>query len=196
MSAVYLTRSRLARLLWPRVGVAAILLAAVAIAFGSPRAGQAADPAGVITEYPLPTAGSSPWGIAAGPDSNLWVTERAANGVAMVARVTTSGVFTEYPVPTVNSGPFRIVAGPDGNLWFTEQNVAKVARVTTGGVFTEYPIPTVGNHSSAIAAGPDGNLWITEESDSGMVAGKVARVTTSGVFTEYPIPTGYLQALA
>src|SRR5215211_6402793 len=138
MSGVYLSHSGLARLLWPRVGVAAILLASVAIAFGSPQAGHAVDPAGVITEYPLPTAGSSPWGIAAGPDGNLWVTQRAPNGVDKVARVTTSGVFTEYPVPTVNSGPFKIVAGPDGNLWFTEQNVGKVARVTTSGVFTEY----------------------------------------------------------
>ena len=31
--------------------------------------------AGVITEFPIPTAGSGPAGIAAGPDGNLWFTE-------------------------------------------------------------------------------------------------------------------------
>src|SRR5216683_2733732 len=126
MSGVYFTHCRLARLVWPRIGVAAILLASVAIAFGSSQAGDAADPAGVIAEYPLPTAGSSPWGIAAGPDGNLWFTERAANGVDKVVKVTTSGVFTEYPIPTAYSSPFRIAAGPDDNLWFTEQNAGNV----------------------------------------------------------------------
>jgi len=28
-----------------------------------------------ITEFPIPTANSYPWGITAGPDSNLWFTE-------------------------------------------------------------------------------------------------------------------------
>src|SRR5215212_7695318 len=124
MSGVYFSHSGLARLLWPRVGVAALLLASVAIAFGSPRAGHAADPAGVITEYPLPTAGSSPWGIAAGPDGNLWVTERTAQGVGKVARVTTSGVFTEYSIPTGGNNSSAIAAGPDGNLWITEESTA------------------------------------------------------------------------
>ena len=33
-------------------------------------------PAGVITEYPAGSVpGSSPWGIAAGPDGNIWFTE-------------------------------------------------------------------------------------------------------------------------
>ena len=31
--------------------------------------------AGVITEFPIPTASSGPYGIAAGPDGNLWFTE-------------------------------------------------------------------------------------------------------------------------
>ena len=32
-------------------------------------------PTGTVTEYPLPTAGSSPRGIAAGPDGNMWFTD-------------------------------------------------------------------------------------------------------------------------
>ena len=30
---------------------------------------------GVVTEFPIPTAGSSPWNITAGPDGNLWFSE-------------------------------------------------------------------------------------------------------------------------
>ena len=37
-------------------------------------------PAGTITEYGLPTFYSSPGGIAAGPDGNLWFTERYVKG--------------------------------------------------------------------------------------------------------------------
>jgi virginiamycin B lyase len=31
--------------------------------------------AGVITEFPIPTDDSEPWGITSGPDGNLWFTE-------------------------------------------------------------------------------------------------------------------------
>src|ERR1700694_3772093 len=94
--------------------------------------GNAFAAVGDITQYPVPTPGSVPDGIAAGPDGNIWFTELGAN---KVAKVTTSGGFTEYPVPTPNSGPSRITAGPDGNLWFTEVQAGKVGKVTTSGVF-------------------------------------------------------------
>src|SRR5262249_19128163 len=32
-------------------------------------------PAGAVTEFPIPTASSQPFGITAGPDGNLWFTE-------------------------------------------------------------------------------------------------------------------------
>jgi hypothetical protein len=136
---------------------------------------------GVFTEFPVPTAGSYPYGITAGPDGNLWFAEGVGN---KVARVTTSGVFTEYPVPAAGSYPTGITAGADGNLWFTEYTGNNVARVTTSGIVTEYSVPTASSHPLHIAAGPDGNLWFTENAGN-----KVANVTTSGVFTEYPVPT-------
>ena len=52
--------------------------------------------AGVVTEYPVPTAGSYPGSITAGPDGALWFTEGAGN---KIGRITTAGVITEYPVP-------------------------------------------------------------------------------------------------
>ena len=34
-----------------------------------------------LTEYPIHTANSSPHGIAAGPDDNVWFTQRLANQI-------------------------------------------------------------------------------------------------------------------
>jgi virginiamycin B lyase len=84
--------------------------------------------AGVVTEFPIPTAGSFPSGITAGPDGNLWFTE---NGVFAnkIARITTDGHITEFPVPTALSRPFGITTGPDGALWFTEHTGDKIGRL-------------------------------------------------------------------
>jgi streptogramin lyase len=136
-----------------------------------------------FTQYPIPTAHSSPGCIADGPDGALWFTENAelANNIG---RVTTAGAFTEYPIPTFNSGASCIHAGPDGALWFTESNADKIGRITTAGAITEYTIPTPGSTPSGIKTGPDDALWFTEE-----LGNKIGRITTSGGITEYPIPT-------
>src|SRR5260370_27786382 len=72
---------------------------------------------GTITEFPIPTANNDPLGITAGPDSNLWFTERGSN---KIGRITTSGTIKEFPLATANGDPWGITAAPDGNLWFTE----------------------------------------------------------------------------
>jgi virginiamycin B lyase len=77
----------------------------------------------VFTEYTIPTAGSAPSGITAGPDGALWFTESAGN---KIGRITTSGTITELTVPTAASNPTGIAAGPDGNLWFTERDANKI----------------------------------------------------------------------
>ena len=135
--------------------------------------------AGVITEFPIPSASSGPGGIAAGPDGNLWFTELNAN---QIGRITTAGVITEFPIPTAGSFAIDIAAGPDGNLWFTESNANKIGRITTAGVITEFPIPSASSGPGGIAAGPDGNLWFTE-----FAARQIGRITTAGVITEFSI---------
>ena len=126
--------------------------------------------AGVVTEFPIPTAGSGPVGIAAGPDGNLWFTE--ANS-SRIGRMTTWGIITEFTTPTLASGPVGIATGPDGNLWFTEGNADQIGRITTAGVITEFPVPRAGSGPSGIAAGPDGDLWFTEVSGN-----QIGRITT------------------
>ena len=97
---------------------------------------QALTQAITFTEFSIPTANSTPFGITAGPDGNLWFAEQSA---ARIGRITTAGIFDEYGTPTAYSEPIGIVAGSDGALWFTEFNVGKIGRITTNGAVTEFP---------------------------------------------------------
>ena len=110
-------------------------------------------PANVITEYTIPTTSSVPYGLAEGPDGNLWFTENAGN---KVGKVSITGSFAEYPAGSAT--PQGIAAGPDGNMWFNESQGNNVAKVTMSGAITEYPIPTAGAWPFSVVAGPDGNM--------------------------------------
>jgi streptogramin lyase len=142
-------------------------------------------PAGVVTEFkggitagPFDLAGL--YGIAAGPDGNLWFTEVATD---KIGRITPAGVVTEFNL-TAGSGAQDITAGADGNLWFTERFASRIGRITTSGIVTEFSVGITGNSSPFdITAGPDGNLWFTEQ-DGGMIA----QITPLGVVTEFPPP--------
>jgi streptogramin lyase len=82
--------------------------------------------AGVVTEFPVPTANSEPSAITAGPDGNLWFTEVTGN---RIGRITPGGTVTEFTIPTAKSQPNAIIVGPDNALWFTESNAGKVGRI-------------------------------------------------------------------
>jgi virginiamycin B lyase len=115
---------------------------------------QALQPIGRVTTrasvtYPIPTSGSFPGGITAGPDGNLWFCANASN---RIVRLTPAGTFTEYPIPNAFplGGPSSITTGPDGALWFTETdgNVGgRIRRITTAGQFS--PLFSGGNPSQA-----------------------------------------------
>ena len=94
--------------------------------------------AGVITEFPVPTAGSSPVGIAAGPDGNLWFTEYARQQDRADHDRPASSPSSRSPRQQQSLA--GIAAGPDGNLWFTEVDGNKIGRITTG----RTPTPTDG----------------------------------------------------
>jgi hypothetical protein len=75
---------------------------------------------GVLTEWVMPTSGSTPSGMTNAADGALWFTEWGES-ISRIARITTSGVLTEYPDGTANSGPWGIVPGPNGtDIWYTE----------------------------------------------------------------------------
>jgi streptogramin lyase len=130
-----------------------------------------------IEEFAIPTAASQPTGIAAGPDGNLWFTEKAAN---KIGRITPGGTFTEFAIPTASSEATAIAAGPDGNLWFTESAANQIGRLTPSGAFTQFTIPTASSIPSGITGAGDGNVWFTEKA-----ASKIAKITPTGAITEF-----------
>jgi streptogramin lyase len=145
--------------------------------------------AGVVTEYPIPS-GSISYGITAGWDGFLWLTEYGGQ----LAKLTTAGSFNGEFAILASANPTAITVGPDGNLYVLEANTNanKVAKVSpVGTIIAQYSVPTTpspGNPQGnlwGIALGSDNNLWFTETT-----AHKVAKVTIDGVFTEYPVPSG------
>ena len=131
-----------------------------------------------ISEF---SAGLTPsiglWGIAQGPDGNLWFTEETNNGVG---RITPGAIITEFTAGFPTGSPRGIVTGPDGNLWVAQAGGdGAIARVTKAGVVTEFPVPTPGDPTD-IAAGPDGNLWYVDPT-----ANVIGRITRDGSITEF-----------
>ena len=144
-------------------------------------------PAGVITEFDIPTPFSGPRALAAGPDGNIWFSEFYAS---KIGRITMDGVVTEFPLPRPNSGPGDITAGADGNMWFIELNGTidgrvvngnRVGRITMRGEITEFDIPSPTGSPTNVAVGPDRNVWYTKGASLG-------RVTPDG--SDHGVPLG------
>lgn len=140
-----------------------------------------------ITEYSAGImAGAAPYGITAGPDGNIWFTERYGN---RIGKITPSGVVTEYSTGISagtylpSSYPTFITVGPDGNLWFTEYYGNRIGKITPSGVVTEYSAGITASASPySITAGLDGNIWFTEWNGN-----RIGKITPSGMVTEYPV---------
>lgn len=93
---------------------------------------------GNLKEFPLlpPTFGE-PWGIAVGPDHNIWFTDYSTK---TIGRLTPKGLISSFGPTTYQ--PREITAGPDGNLWFVEATgfgtPPTIGRITTAGTITEF----------------------------------------------------------
>ena len=98
-------------------------------------------PSGTVTEFSSGiTASSQPSGITAGPDGNLWFTERQSGN--RIGRITPTGTMTEFSsgISAKGSAPNGITAGPDGNLWFTENGGNRIGAHHPDGTVTEFRI--------------------------------------------------------
>lgn len=153
----------------------ALSILAVLLLSGSLRA------AGPITEFPIPTSNSSPAGITAGPDGNLWFCEYLGR---KIGRVTPPGAITEFPT---TGPPVAITAGPDGNVWFAEADLddvigSGIGRVSPSGEVHEFFLSTP---ACGIVAGLDGNLWFASCNSNA-----IGRMTTDGAVTMFSLPSG------
>ena len=138
--------------------------------------------AGAISEFPLPSVSYYFFGITAGPDGALWVTEFPHK--KCIGRITTTGEISEFPLPSsVPPNVFRITAGPDGALWFADRFKNQIGRITTEGAVAEFTV--VRSFGVAdITAGPDGALWFTDSAKK-----QVGRITTTGAVTKFRLPS-------
>lgn len=147
--------------------------------------------AGVVTEYPVPTAGAIDTDqgfLAVGQDGALWFNEDLVN---KIGRITTEGKVTEFVLPDEfkptreQDSPIRaIVAGPDGALWVTSSAENAVVKLTMDGkIVAKYVLPNAGSGPVGMAVGPDGALWFVEKS-----ANQIGRITLDGKLSEYALP--------
>jgi len=123
-------------------------------------------PDGKVENFNLPTIGSVPIYIKAGPDRNMWFTEYVGN---TIGRITPNGTVKEFPIPTNNSRPIAIVAEPGGGqaMWFTEAAGNKVGRIDMDGTITEFPVPKTQDNAilAGLAFDSVGNLWVQQYVD-------------------------------
>ncbi len=128
-------------------------------------------------------SGSVPFGIASGPDGNLWFTDDSATAPA-IGQITIAGAITRFPLPA-GSVPGLIVTGPTKtDLWFTDANPSApaVGHITLAGTIQEFPL-SAGSLPRGITVGADGNLWFANASAS---APGIGRITTGGTITPFP----------
>ena len=107
-----------------------IVLGCILVSLGLLASGAGAQ---VITEFSAGITGR-PVRITAGPDGNLWFTERPVCfypcfGSGWIGRITPDGVVTEFKAG-ISDAQFGITAGPDGNVWFTEPHGNRIGRIT------------------------------------------------------------------
>src|SRR5438067_1520837 len=154
--------------------------------------------AGVLTEYPVPTASSDPIGIIIGPDGAIWFAEEYGNNLGRLEPAT--GAITEYPTNWTRldnfqrpytPGPYKLTIGPDNNLWFTARNSNQVASFDLAAKrFTQYDLPgpvslAGGGNPASITTGPDHNLWVAQAGLDQILK----LVPATGALTAYPLPT-------
>jgi streptogramin lyase len=138
------------------------------------------------------------WGITAGPDGNVWLTQTHYIGKINP----TTHATTSFQLPGSGRNSFNsavgITAGPDGNLWFTDQSSSGAGYIgmidpTTGSI-TEFAVPYANSRTGWITVGSDGNLWFT---DSGTNAIGIINPTTHAI-TEFLVggtfPDGIITA--
>jgi len=129
----------------------------------------------LVTEFHDLSDGNGAWGVAAGPNGNVWFTEEKLDSVA---EVTPQGEVTEYPLGSATC-PKGITLGPDGNLWVAASGGGgAIARVTPSGEVTTFTDSLGLGQPWDITAGPDGNLWFVVKTPAA-----IGRITPDGVIT-------------
>lgn len=162
------------------------VVAGLAIVLGATFSAAQAAPIGMLKQFKVPTAGSSPKHITRASDGNFWFTESFLNNQNAqpqnAARITPTGEVTEFAVCDF-CFPNDIVQGSDGILYFTK-NDAPLGRITTAGVV----LPDAGEPFSFNGNGLDAHgddIWIADFNNAVIHRYNVQ----TGVFTAFTTTT-------
>ncbi len=116
---------------------------------------------GSVTTIPLTFFAA--WGIAAGPDGNMYFTAYGGDGQAVIGTVNpTTHAVTETDIPW-SGAPRSITLGTDGNLWFAEVGPGNIGAFDPSTkMFDQYVPPLANSAPYDITPGPGDTLWFTD----------------------------------
>src|SRR5205085_9544210 len=90
------------------------------------------DPAaGTWKEYPIPTGGSSPAGIAIDGEGNVWFCEISGNKIGVIRAATTAILEFTIPTPACHPEDIRVIGT---SIYFSERHGNKISRITVPGI--------------------------------------------------------------
>src|SRR5579872_16707 len=122
---------------------------------------KASTSGAILASYPIPTNNAQPYGLAAGPDGNVWFAEFYSG---KIGRVTPSGTMSEFALPTGAAGPISITPGPDGRMWFAEMGpeagLGKTGYISIDGSHVRDFLGN-GYHVHSLAFDRNAVLWYT-----------------------------------
>ena len=153
------------------------------------RIGRLDPRTGEMASWVIPTAGSTPLGIAIyryGTTFNntLFFTEQEGNRIGAFRFTGVQGQFQEFPLPTQNSRPVDIAVDQAGYVWFTESAIDRIGRLDPRtGMLAEYPV-LEGSSPWGITVDSAGFVWFTMPE-----ARRIAKLDPrSGFCDSYVIP--------
>ena len=114
-----------------RRALTACLIAAGGLITVQPARATAPAPYSVDYFSASTTAAANPYGIAAGPDGDVWFTDE---GAGKIGRLSPSGTLSEFTRGISGAVIAGIAAGRDGAMWFTDYGKGQIGRITTSGV--------------------------------------------------------------
>ena len=110
-----------------------------------------------ISEFEIPTRGSSPSDVTADAAGNVWILEFRANKIAKFS----DGKFSEFPVPGENTALSGIAAAEDGSVWFGMLRAHALGRLRDG-QFKVFELPRKDARPYTVAIDKTGNVWYAD----------------------------------
>ena len=124
-----------------------------------------------ISEYEIPTPGSSPSDVAVDAAGNPWFVEFRGNKVGKFSE----GKFSEYTVPGEWAGLSGIAVAADGAVWFGMLRGHSIGRLRDG-QFKIFELPRSQARPYTVALDRHGNVWYADISGFvGMLKASAAR---------------------